>query len=326
MIQFKLTLKHYLFFFSLISIINQSAAAYPEKSIRLIVPFATGGSSEIVARSIANGLSQQLGQAVYVENKPGGAGNIAMEEAKRANPDGYTLILGHIGTLAANPALFGKRLPYDPNHDFAPITLVAKVPNVIAVSHQSDIKNLKDFIEKSQKNPEKINFGSAGNGSAGHLAMAYFASEANIKLVHIPYKGSGSMMTDLIAGQIQATFNGLPSLIGQIKAGTIRPIAVGSLVRTPALPNIPTIAELGFKGFETSQWYGILAPVSTPKPVINRLYVAIKEVFKHPDETRKMTDDGAILIGNTPEEFSQFIKSEQVRWGRVIQKSQITMD
>ena len=324
--QFKLRLRHYLFFFSLISIINQSAGEYPEKSIRLIVPFATGGSSEIIARSIANSLTKQLGQAVYVENKPGGAGNIAMEEAKRANPDGYTLILGHIGTLAANPALFGKRLPYDPNKDFIPITLVAKVPNVIAVSNQSDIKNLKDFSARAKKNPYAINFGSAGNGSAGHLAMAYFASEADIKLVHVPYKGSGSMMTDLIAGQIQATFNGLPSLVGQIKAGTIKPIAIGSLVRSSVLPTIPTISELGFKGFETSQWYGLLAPANTPKPIINRLYVEIKEAMKHQDETRRMTEDGAILIANTPEEFARLIKSEQIRWGRVIHKSQITMD
>ena len=195
-------------------------AAYPERSIRLVVPFATGGTSEIIARSIANSLSTSLGQSVYVDNKPGGAGNIAMEEVKRAKPDGYTLMLGHVGTLAVNPALFGKKLPYDPNTDFAPVTLVAKVPNVIAVSEKSPNKTLADFVADAKKKPGKINYGSAGNGSAGHLAMEYFSAEAGIDLVHVPYKGSGPMLTDLIGGQTQATFNGLPSLIGQIKGST----------------------------------------------------------------------------------------------------------
>ena len=240
-------------------------ADYPEKSIRLVVPFATGGTSEIVARSVASSLSTSLGQSVYVDNKPGGAGNIAMEEVKRANPDGYTLILGHVGTLAVNPALFGKKLPYDPNKDFAPVTLVAKVPNVIAVSEKSNYKTLADLVADAKKNPGKINYGSAGNGSAGHLAMEYFSSEAGMDLVHVPYKGSGPMLTDLIGGQIQATFNGMPSLMGQIKGGALRPLAVGSLERPKVLPNVPTIAESGYKGFETSQWYGIMAPAGTPQ-------------------------------------------------------------
>lgn len=187
-----------------------SVAAYPDRSIRLVVPFATGGTSEIIERSVANSLSNSLGQSVYVDNKPGGAGNIAMEEVKRAKPDGYTLMLGHVGTLAVNPALFGKKLPYDPNADFAPVTLVAKVPNVIAVSEKSKYKTLAEFVAYAKKNPGKINYGSAGNGSAGHLAMEYFSAEAGIDLVHVPYKGSGPMSTDLIGGQIQATFNGLP--------------------------------------------------------------------------------------------------------------------
>ena len=203
------------------------SAAYPERSIRLVVPFATGGTSEIVARSVASMLTTSLGQSVYVDNKPGGAGNIAMEEVKRASPDGYTLMLGHVGTLAVNPALFGKKLPYDPNKDFAPVTLVAKVPNVIAVSERSQYKTLGDLVADAKKNPGKINYGSAGNGSAGHLAMEYFCSEAGIDLVHVPYKGSGPMLTDLIGGQIQATFNGLPSLMGQIKGNALRPLAVG---------------------------------------------------------------------------------------------------
>lgn len=301
-------------------------AAYPEKSIRFVVPFATGGTSEIIARSIAISLSSQMGQSVYVENKPGAAGNIAMEEVKRAAPDGYTIILGHVGTLAANPALFGSRLPYDPNKDFVPVTLVAKVPNVIAVGKSSGIKSLADLVNQAKKSPNKINYGSAGNGSAGHLAMEYFASEAGIDLMHVPYKGSGPMLTDLIGGLTQATFNGLPSLIGQIKGGTLIPLAVGSATRAPSLPNVPTIAESGYKGFETSQWYGVMAPAGTPKDVINRLHKEITIALKSKEGTKRMVEDGATLVGNTPEEFSRFIKSEQTRWGSVISKAKITMD
>jgi len=301
-------------------------AAYPEKSIRLVVPFATGGTSEIVARSVANSLSTSLGQSVYVDNKPGGAGNIAMEEVKRANPDGYTLILGHVGTLAVNPALFGKKLPYDPNKDFAPVTLVAKVPNVIAVSEKSNYKTLGDLIADAKKNPGKINYGSAGNGSAGHLAMEYFSSEAGIDLVHVPYKGSGPMLTDLIGGQIQATFNGLPSLMGQIKGGALRPLAVGSAERSKALPNVPTLSESGYKGFETSQWYGIMVPAGTPQPIIDRLQKEIAKSLKSKEDSKRMLEDGAVLVGDTPDQFGAFIKSEQTRWGKVVEKAKITVD
>jgi tripartite-type tricarboxylate transporter receptor subunit TctC len=301
-------------------------ADYPEKSIRLVVPFATGGTSEIVARSVANSLSTSLGQSVYVDNKPGGAGNIAMEEVKRANPDGYTLILDHVGTLAVNSALFGKKLPYDPNKDFAPVTLVAKVPNVIAVSEKSNYKTLGDLVVDAKKNPGKINYGSAGNGSAGHLAMEYFSSEAGIDLVHVPYKGSGPMLTDLIGGQIQATFNGLPSLMGQIKGGTLRPLAVGSSERSKVLPNVPTIAESGYKGFETSQWYGIIAPAGTPPAVIDRLQKEIAKSLKSKEDSKKMLEDGAILVGDTPTQFGAFIKAEQGRWAKVVEKAKITVD
>ncbi|MFM7010227.1 MAG: Bug family tripartite tricarboxylate transporter substrate binding protein [Betaproteobacteria bacterium] len=305
---------------------NSALAAYPEKSIRLVVPFATGGTSEIVARSVANGLTSVLGQSVYVENKPGGAGNIAMAEVKRANPDGYTLILGHVGTLAVNQLLFGKKLPYDPNKDFVPVTLVAKVPNVIAVSSKSPYKTIADLIADAKANPKKINYGSAGNGSAGHLAMEYFASEAGIELTHVPYKGSGNMLTDLIGGQIQATFNGLPSLIGQIKGGALHPLAVGSSERSKALPDVPTLSESGFKGFETSQWYGIIAPAGTPANVIATLQQAISKVLNTAEFAARMLEDGAVLVGDTPQQFNTFIRAEQERWSKVFEKAQIKID
>ncbi|WP_370623151.1 Bug family tripartite tricarboxylate transporter substrate binding protein [Polynucleobacter sp. UK-Mo-2m-Kol15] len=319
-------MRNFLIAFAVMISSSAALADYPEKSIRLVVPFATGGTSEIVARSVASGLSASLGQSVYVDNKPGGAGNIAMEEVKRANPDGYTLMLGHVGTLAVNPALFGKKLPYDPNKDFAPVTLVAKVPNVIAVSEKSPNKTLADFVADAKKNPGKINYGSAGNGSAGHLAMEYFSSEAGIDLVHVPYKGSGPMLTDLIGGQIQATFNGLPSLMGQIKGGTLRPLAVGSADRSRVLPNVPTLSESGYKGFETSQWYGIIVPAGTPQPIIDKLQREIAKTLKSKEDSKRMLEDGAILVGDTPAQFSAFIKAEQIRWAKVIEKAKITID
>lgn len=319
-------MKHFIVTLVILVSSNITFAAYPEKSIRLVVPFATGGTSEIIARSVAASLTNSLGQSVYVDNKPGGAGNIAMEEIKRANPDGYTLMLGHVGTLAVNPALFGKKLPYDPNKDFAPVTLVAKVPNVIAVSEKSPYKTLADLVTDAKKNPGKINYGSAGNGSAGHLAMEYFSSEAGIDLVHVPYKGSGPMLTDLIGGQIQATFNGLPSLMGQIKGGALRPLAVGSADRSKVVPNVPTLSELGYKGFETSQWYGIIVPAGTPQPIIDRLQKEIAKALQSKEESKRMLDDGAILIGDTPAQFSAFIKTEQNRWAKVIEKAKITID
>ena len=301
-------------------------AQYPEKAIRLVVPFAPGGTSEIVARSVASSLTKQLGQSVYVENKPGAAGNIAMAEVKRAPPDGYTLILGHVGTLAVNPVLFGSKLPYDPNSDFVAISLIAKVPNVIAVSTRSGFKTLADLVNAAKANPGAINYGSAGNGSAGHLAMEYFATEAGIELTHVPYKGSGPMLTDLIGGQTQATFNGLPSLVSQIKGEALVPLAVGSAARALSLPEVPTIAESGYPTFETSQWYGLLAPAGTPEGIINQLQKEVVTALKSPEGTKRMREDGALLVGDTPQEFAAFIAQERSRWGAVIKKAKIRVD
>jgi len=197
---------------------------------------------------------------------------------------------------------------------------------VIAVSKTSSYKSLADLVADAKKNPGKINYGSAGNGSAGHLAMEYFTSVAGIDLVHVPYKGSGAMLTDLIGGQIQATFNGLPSLIGQIKGGALVPLAVGSLARSSTLPQVPTLIELGYKGVETSQWYGIMAPAGTPKPIIDKLQKEIARALKSKDDSKKMLEDGAILVGDTPEQFDVFIRAEQKRWANVVEKAKIVID
>src|SRR6187455_900709 len=302
------------------------AQSWPAKPIRLVVPFAPGGSSEIIARSLAAQLSTTLGQQVFVDNKPGGAGNVAMEEVKRAPADGYTMILGHVGTLAVNPALFGKALPYDPVKDFIPVSLVATVPNVIAVNPDLPVTTLADLVRKAKAEPGKLNYGSAGNGSAGHLAMEYFKSQAKIDIVHVPYKGTGPMLTDLMGGQTQMTFNGVPPIIGQIKGGKLRPIAVGSAKRVPSLPDVPTIAESGYPGFETSQWYGILLPAGTPAPIVERLHREIVAALAKPDTTKRIVEDGGVAVGNSPAEFAALIAREEKRWGDVVRSAGVKPD
>jgi len=245
---------------------------------------------------------------------------------KRAPADGYTMILGHVGVLAVNPALFGKALPYDPVKDFIPVTLVATVPNVIAVNPDLSVTTLAELVRKAKAEPGKLNYGSAGNGSAGHLAMEYFKQQAKVDIVHVPYKGTGPMLTDLMGGQTQLTFNGVPPIIGQIKGGKLRPIAVGSSKRVPSLPDVPTIAESGYPGFETSQWYGILLPAGTPAPIVERLHREIVAALAKPETTRRIVEDGGVAVGNSPAEFAALIAREEKRWGEVVRNAGVKPD
>ena len=313
----------------LVGVVVTSAAqaqTYPNKPIRLLVPFAPGGSSDIVSRSFAGEMSKILGQTVVVESKPGGAGNIAMQEAKNSAPDGYTIILGHVGTLAVNPAMFAK-LPYDPVKDFVPITLLAKVPSLLVVNAEKmKVKTLKELVEYAKKNPGALNYGSAGNGSSGHLAMAYVALTAGFTATHVPYKGTGPMMTDLLAGQLEATFTGAPPLMAHVKAGTLRPIAIGTAKRSPAMPDVPTVAEQGYPGFETSQWYGLMAPAGTPDAIIQKLAQAAAEAGKTATVADRLKAEAAEPSTSTPKEFADFIKLEAARWNDVVKKAGIKAD
>ena len=302
------------------------AQTYPTKPIRLLVPFAPGGSSDIVSRSFAAEMQKTLGQTVLVESKPGGAGNIAMQQAKGAAPDGYTIILGHVGTLAVNPAMFAK-LPYDPVKDFIPITLLAKVPSMLVVhAEKVKAKNLKELVEWAKAHPGELNYGSAGNGSSGHLAMAYLALTAGFTATHVPYKGTGPMMTDMLAGRLDATFTGAPPLMAHVKAGTLRPIAVGTVKRAPAIANVPTIAESGYAGFETSQWYGLLAPAGTPDAIVQKLAQAAAAAGKSATVVERLSAEAAEPSTSTPKEFADFIAVEAKRWNEVVKKSQIKAD
>jgi tripartite-type tricarboxylate transporter receptor subunit TctC len=297
---------------------------WPSRAIRFVVPFAPGGSSEIVARTTAVELGKALGQSVYVDNKPGGAGNVAMQEVARAD-DQHTLILGHVGTLAVNPYIFDK-LPYDPNKDFKPISLLAKVPSLYLVHPDLPVKNLQDFIAYARKNPGKLNYGSAGNGSAGHLAMEYLKMVSNTFMVHVPYRGTGPQLTDLLAGRLDAASVGAAAVMQHVKAGKLRCIATGSTTRVKQLPDVPTVAEQGFPGFEMTQWYGLLAPASLPQPAIDKLAVAAAGAVRQPGASDTLNSDAAIAIGGTPAEFAKFITAEQLRWKAVIARAKIKPD
>jgi tripartite-type tricarboxylate transporter receptor subunit TctC len=301
------------------------AQPYPSKPIRLVVPFAPGGSSTIVARFIAAEMQKGLGQQIVIENKPGGGGNIAMQEVARADPDGYTLIIGHIGSLAMNPYMYAN-LPYDVDRDFAAISLLAKVPAIFVVHADVPAKDLREFVALAKKQPGQLNYGSAGNGSAGHLAMEYLKQATGIELQHVPYKGTGPNITDLVAGRTQAASAGTPPLLPHVKAGKLRVIAVGTPERLPTLPDVGTVAEQGYPGFETSQWYGLNAPARTPEAVIARLAEEAAKAARSPLVAERFALDDAEAIGSTPAEYAAFIKKEQERWGKVVRAANIKAD
>ncbi len=303
----------------------QAQAPWPRQSIRFVVPFAPGGTSEIVARTVANELSKQLGQTVYVDNKGGGAGLPAMVDVSKAAPDGHTLILGHVGSLAVNPIIFPNQ-PFDVNRDFMPVTLLAKVPNLFVIHPDVPANNFKEFVAYVKKNPGKLNYGSAGNASAGHLAMEYLKLVTGMFITHIPYRGTGPQLTDLLAGRTQASSAGLPALLAHIKSGKLKAIAVGTPQRLPALPDVPTVAEMGYKDFETSQWYGILVPAGTPRDVVKRLQEESLKALKSNAVTERFASDSAVGGGGPPEEFAAFITKQQKTWADIVKRAGIKPD
>jgi len=299
--------------------------SFPTKPIRLVVPFAPGGSSTIVARSVATEMEKALGQSIVIENKGGGGGNPAMLDVARADPDGYTLLITHIGSLALNPYLY-TNMPFDVNRDFAHLSLLAKVPNIFVVHESVPAKDVPEFVALAKKQPGNLYYGSAGNGSAGHLAMEYFKLVAGIQLQHVPYKGTGPNLVDLVAGRTHATSAGTPPLMPHVKAGKLRVIAVGTPKRLPSLPDVATVAEQGYQGFETSQWYGLSAPAKTPPAVIKRLADEAAKAVKSAAVAERFKADDAEAIGSTPREYAEFVSKEQARWKEVIQKANVKID
>jgi tripartite-type tricarboxylate transporter receptor subunit TctC len=309
---------------AMVPTLARAQAAWPSKAIRFVVPFAPGGSSEIVARATAVELTKLLGQSVFVDNKPGAAGNVAMGEVARAD-DQHTVILGHIGTLAVNPYIFDK-LPYDPKTTFRPLTLLSKVPSLYVVRPELPVQNLKDFIALARSKPGQLNYGSAGNGSAGHLAFEYLKMAANIFVVHVPYRGTGPQLTDLMGGRLEGAAVGAPAVLQFIKSGKLRCIATGTSQRLPQLPDVPTVAEQGFPGFEMTQWYGLLAPATLPLPHAEKLALAAARAVKEPAAVKLLESEAALAVGSTSAEFARFIELEQQRWKPVIARAKIKPD
>jgi tripartite-type tricarboxylate transporter receptor subunit TctC len=289
------------------------------------VPFAPGGSSSIVARLFAEEMQKGLGQPIVIENKGGGGGNLAMQEAAHADADGYTLIIGHIGSLAVNPYMYDK-LPYDVDRDFAPVSLLAVVPAIFVVFHEVPAKNLRELVALAKQKPGELFYGSAGNGSAGHLAMEYLKQTTGMDLKHVPYKGTGPNVVDLVAGRTQVSSAGTPPLLPHVKSGKLRVIAVGTSKRLASMPDVPTVAEQGYPGFQTSQWYGLNAPAKTPPQAIRRLAAEAAKAAKSPLIRERLAVDDADPVGSTPEEYAAFIKREQQRWSKVVRTAHIRAD
>jgi tripartite-type tricarboxylate transporter receptor subunit TctC len=278
-----------------------------------------------VARSVAMEMEKGLGQPIVIENKGGGGGNLAMHDVARSDPDGYTLIIGHVGSLAMTPYIT-PNLGYDVNRDFAPISLLAKVPNIFVVHADVPAKNLREFVALAKAKPGQFYYGSAGNGSAGHLAMEYLKLVSGMDLQHVPYKGTGPNLVDLVAGRTHATSAGTPPLMPHVKAGKLRVIAVGTPQRLPTLPDVGTVAEQGYPGFEASQWYGLNAPAKTPPALVKRLAAEAAKAAKSTSVVERFKADDAEAIGSTPEEYGAFIAKEQARWREVIQKAGVKAD
>ncbi|APW37998.1 ABC transporter substrate-binding protein [Rhodoferax koreense] len=303
----------------------QSANTYPNKAIRMVVPFTPGGSTDIMGRTIGQQLTQAWGQPVVIDNLPGAGGSIGADKVAKAPADGYTLLMGHIGTLAVTPSLYPK-LPYDPVKSFAAVAWVARVPNVLVVHPSVPVKSVQELVAYAKANPGKINYGSGGNGSAAHIATEYFKLQTGTQMQHVPYKGTAPAVTDLVGGQIQLMFTGVPAVMAQVKAGQLRALAVSSPHRVKAVPELPTVAESGYAGFEADQWYGVVAPANTPPDVTAKLNQQINRALASPEIAERLASEGAEATPNPPKVFADLIVSEIARWRTVIEKGGVKVE
>lgn len=302
-----------------------AAQTYPNKTIRLIVPFPPGGGNDVIARVIAQKLAERMGQQVVVDNKAGANGIVGLQALMQAPPDGYTLAVGAAGPLAVNPSLYDK-LPYDPTKDFAPITNMVNYPLLLVTHPSVPAKTTQELINLAKSKPGQLYFASPGSGNSGHLAGELFNAMAAVKTVHVPYKGQGPALSDLISGHVQMLYSSIPSVMTQVKTGQLHAIAVGSAKRVPSLPDIPTISESGVPGYEAYSWVGMLAPAKTPKDIVSKLNHEIVEILKQKDVAEKLTQQGALPVGDTPEQFGAYIKAEIDKWGAVVRSANIKAD
>jgi tripartite-type tricarboxylate transporter receptor subunit TctC len=301
------------------------AQAQAGKTLRIVVPFTPGGSTDILARALAPKLQQALGQNVVVDNKPGAGGSLGAAEVAKAAADGNTLLMGHIGTLGVNPSIY-PNLAYDPVKSFAPVAWVARVPNVLVVNANSPMRTLKDLIDSARARPGGLTFSSGGNGSAAHITFESLKLRVKIFMLHIPYRGTAPSITDLIAGQVDATFTGAPAVIPHVRSGRLRALAVSSPARIAVLPDVPTVAESGYPGFEADQWYGLVAPAGTPPAVVARLNADVNQVLALPEVAQQMAVEGAVPNPTTPQAFGALIAREIPRWAEVVKAGNVKPD
>lgn len=299
-----------------------AAQTYPSQNIILVVPFTPGGSTDILARLLGQRLEGAFKSPVIVESRPGAGGSVGVGSVARAPADGHTIVMGHIGTFAVNPALYPK-LQYDPVKSFEPVSGIANVHNMLVVHPDVPAKTLQELIDYAKQNPGKLNYASGGVGSAAHIAMVALADRAGITMTHVPYRGTAPAVTDLLGGRVQLTFTGAPNLLQHVEAGTMRALAVSGLSRLKGAPSVPTVAESGFPGFEASQWYGILVPAGTPKTVIERLNTEIRTAMAAPEIAERLSLEGAEVWTNTPAEFRDHIAKEMGRWGELVKRTGI---
>ena len=299
------------------------AQNYPERPIRLIAPFPAGGLADVLARAVGDEISRTLGQPVIVENRAGAGGNVGADAVAKATPDGYTLLMTSAGILTANQFLYAK-MPFDPEKDFIPVSNVADMPMMVVVNPNVQAKTLAELVALARANPGKLNFGSPGIGTTGHLGLALLMHAADIKLTHIPYKGAAPAITDLIAGQIDGVVDNPPTVLPHIEAGRLRPLAVAAKQRMALLPDLPTAAEAGVPNYEASSWFGVVAPAGTPPAIVEKLHKAIAAGLAQPALRARFAKTGARLLGNSPDEFAQQITSDRKMWGTVIKSAGIT--
>jgi tripartite-type tricarboxylate transporter receptor subunit TctC len=306
----------------LLAALPAAAQNYPAKAVRIIVPYAAGGNTDITARAVGSKLAEVFGQQVIVDNRPGGATNIGSELAARAAPDGYTIFMGGASN-AINMSLYAKP-PYDTLRDFAPISLCVKGANVLSTHPSLPARNLKELIALAKARPGKLNFASSGLGSSNQMAGELLKVMAGINIVHVPYKGNAPALTDIVAGHVEMIFSGVPALVPHIKSGRLRAIGIGSLKRFPALPEVPTFDESGLKDYEATTWFGLMAPVKTPKEIVARLNVEVDKIIKSADIQTRFINDGLEPIGGSPADFDRFIRAEIAKYSKVIQAARIT--
>ncbi len=307
---------------SMVPFAAYAQAAFPSKPITIIVPFSAGGTTDILARVVGQFMSTDLGQPVVIDNRAGAGGNIGGQAAARATADGYTIFMGTVGTHAINQALY-KKMPFDPIKDFAPLSRVAMVPNLLVANPSQPYKNVKELIAYAKANPGKVNFGSSGSGSSIHLSGELFKQMAGVDMQHVPYRGSAPAVSDLLGGQISIMFDNMPSAIAHVKGGKLRALAVTTAKRSPA---VPTIAESGVPGYEATSWFGLLAPAGTPAPVIAKLNASILKALANPEVKKKLAEQGAEAAGEKPEQFAAFIAAETAKWGKVVKESGASVD